>query len=218
MLDRKFTTKAAKILWGIVLVLAIGLFALGVFVTAPLANEVTGDPGLKLNIEEAGVAVVALAATFIVAGISVLSNIWDRELIERKLDSITKTLAEIREATVKPDADLLKIMEEFSRFLETNRKEIVDFIEGNQRPIQMGENAFAKTLEQVIKLIPLGDGKNWDKAHYELTIAVIEAFWCGWLSGAKASDGRYSKDYPQRFAKAIESAFAMGQTYAKERK
>ncbi len=103
-------------------------------------------------------------------------------------------------------------MSQLGRFLKVNEKELIDFIEGNQRPIAIGNNLFAKLLEELVNYIPLSTGL--DKAHIELAIAILESFWCGWLSRAKANRGAYSTDFPERMKKAIFTAFELGQDYS----
>ena len=111
-------------------------------------------------------------------------------------------------------------MAELRHFLDANKKDIVDFIESNQRPLAFPNNAFDKVLNELVRLLPMTkDGKTivLDKAHLELAIAILEAMWCGWLSQAKANRGAYPKDFPDKFKEAIYNAFEIGQNYATTR-
>jgi hypothetical protein len=106
-------------------------------------------------------------------------------------------------------------MENLGAFLEANRKDIVDFVEGNQRPMAFESNAYAKVLNELVSVFPMTKGL--DKAHNELAIAILESMWCGWLSQAKANKGSYGKDDPEKFKRSILSAFEIGQQYAATR-
>jgi hypothetical protein len=110
-------------------------------------------------------------------------------------------------------------MTNLKTFLENNKKEVVDFIESNQRPIALEDNIYNRLLQELIKQIPITKHGSvaLDKAHVELAIAILEAMWCGWLSQAKANREAYTKDYPDRFKGAIYDAFGIGQQYAEER-
>jgi len=105
-------------------------------------------------------------------------------------------------------------------FLEANRNEIVDFVQGNQRPIALSNNVYGKLLNELVSGFPMekdGTSLVLDKAHIELAIAILESLWCGWLAQAKANDGRYQKDMPQKFKELILMAFDIGKEYSKIR-
>jgi len=109
-------------------------------------------------------------------------------------------------------------MKKLRIFLEANKNEIVNFVQENQRPIDIGNNAYGRLLKELASDFPMGkDGNVLDKAHNELAIAVLESLWCGWLSQAKANDGRYAKDDPENFKQAILMAFDIGKEYSKIR-
>ena len=108
--------------------------------------------------------------------------------------------------------------EKLRAFLESNRSDIVDFVEGSQRQLPI-DSRVSKLLTELFSDFALSkDGivPVLDKAHIELAIAICEALWCGWVSQAKANRGIYN-DYPERFKQAIISAFEIGQEYAKTR-
>ena len=104
-------------------------------------------------------------------------------------------------------------------FLEHNKNDIVNFVEGNQRPIPIADNIFGKLLNKLMESIPIEkNGKvGLDKAHVELAIAVLESMWCGWLSQAKANRGVYTKEYVNTFRNAIQTAFEVGRNYSNQR-
>jgi hypothetical protein len=105
-------------------------------------------------------------------------------------------------------------MEELKQFLKTNEKAILDVIEA--KPAKIVVPAIqANLITELTKLMP--SSKGLDKAHSELALAIMESMWCGWLSEAKARDGRYSKNVPSMFIKAIKDAFEIGTEYADER-
>jgi len=109
-------------------------------------------------------------------------------------------------------------MKKLRIFLEANKNEIVNFVQENQRPIDIGNNAYGRLLKELASDFPMGkDGNVLDKAHNELAIAVLESLWCGWLSQAKANDRRYAKDDPENFKQAILMAFDIGKEYSKIR-
>jgi len=108
-------------------------------------------------------------------------------------------------------------MEELKRFLEAKRKELIDFIESNQRPIALAGNVYERLLDELVSLIPLSkNGKSiaLDKAHVELAIAILEATAAGYHKQRRTA---YAKDYPDRFKEAIYDAFDIGQRYAVDR-
>ena len=109
--------------------------------------------------------------------------------------------------------------ERLRAFLETNRSDIVDFIEETQRQIPLDGKIYPKLLTELFSVFRLSkDGivPILDKTHMELAVAICESLWCGWLSQAKANRGIH-KDYPERFKQAIISAFEIGQQYAATR-
>lgn len=111
-------------------------------------------------------------------------------------------------------------MEELKPFLDANKKDIVDFVESNQRPMAIGSNAYARLLSELTSRLPMSkDGATpvLDKAYHELAIAIIEAMWCGWLSQAKANRGAYARDWPDKFEEAICDAIKIGREYASSR-
>lgn len=105
-------------------------------------------------------------------------------------------------------------------FLETNKKELVDFIQALQRPIPSGHDVFGRLVNELVVQIPMekdGVRNVTDKAHVELGITIIEALWCGWLSQAKANRDVYTRDTPERFRQMINKAYKIGQRYATSR-
>jgi hypothetical protein len=106
-------------------------------------------------------------------------------------------------------------------FLEAHRNELVDYVEGNQRPISMGDNIYTRLLNELVKLFPMekaGVSGVQDKAHIELAIAIMESLWCGWLSQAKVNRKAYQdEEWPDKFKATITDAFDVGQTYASVR-
>lgn len=108
---------------------------------------------------------------------------------------------------------------EIDNYLRTHRKEIVDLIQEKGTAENIRGEAFENVVNHLMTVLPLGkDNQSCrDKAHEELAIAIIHSMWCGWLSQAKAADGRYTQDHVVWFRNAITSAFVIGQEYAPER-
>ncbi len=109
-------------------------------------------------------------------------------------------------------------IERLAAFVEADRKEMVDFIQGNQRPIAIGNNVYGRLLNVLVSEFPMekdGTSPVVDKAHIELAIAILQAVWCGWLSQAKANRGIYAKGWPEKFNQVIDRAFEIGQDYAR---
>jgi hypothetical protein len=112
-------------------------------------------------------------------------------------------------------------MDTLRPYLEADKRSIVDYIESNQRPVPFLDSAYANLLNKLgnwLRISKDGRPPALDKIHVELGIAIIESMWCGWLSQAKANDGRYPADAPEELKRAILDAFEVGQEYSRSRK
>jgi hypothetical protein len=67
-------------------------------------------------------------------------------------------------------------MLDLHNLLEPNKKDIFNFVEYNQRPIQIGAPLFEKLMNKLKDDWPRSHG-NYDKTHYELAIAIVESLW-----------------------------------------
>ena len=106
---------------------------------------------------------------------------------------------------------------DLSQFLESQRKQIVDYIEGRYIPNDITSNpTFNEIAKEIEMKFPLNHGAR-DQAHNVLAMAVVPSMWCGWLSQAKTNRGVYSQEYIDGFNKAITDAFQIGRTYSKDR-
>jgi hypothetical protein len=108
-------------------------------------------------------------------------------------------------------------MEELKPFLDANKKEIIDLIEGIQRVVPSGNGVETKLIAELVSRLSMQKYDQFgvtDKAHVELAHAIIEAMWCGWLSQAKANRGVYALDWPDKFEEAILDAIRIGRQYA----
>ena len=104
-------------------------------------------------------------------------------------------------------------------FLQANKNQMIDFVESLRRQLSEGLlGALQLQLKEEFRLNHPGNPPHLDKAHVELSIAMLEAMWCGWLSQAKANRGVYTQEYVDGFKKAIIDAFEIGQEYSKERR
>jgi len=108
------------------------------------------------------------------------------------------------------------MINETRMFLNENRDEIIDFVGSQQRTILTSDDVLHKTVNRLIELIPLTT--KFDKTHYELALAILETFWCGWLSQAKANRNAYPKEYPEQFKQILIDSFELGREYAKVKK
>jgi hypothetical protein len=111
-------------------------------------------------------------------------------------------------------------MLDLHNFLESNKKYIFNFVEYNQRPIQIGAPLFEKLMNKFKDDWPMSHG-NYDKTHYELAIAIVESLWIGCLSQMKenrllANDARtaYPKGTTDNLKQVIIDAFDVGRNYA----
>lgn len=112
-------------------------------------------------------------------------------------------------------------MEALLPFLNANKKDLVDLVENKPNPAPPGNTSFQKLVDELVELLPMSKGGVTgvtDKAHIELANAITEAMWCGWLSQAKANDGRYAKQWPDLFEEAIIDAIKIGRAYSLNRK
>lgn len=112
-------------------------------------------------------------------------------------------------------------MEELKAYLGTNKKQIIDFMEESiTRVVPTTDDPYTRLAKKLAEDLPMeknGQRGVTDRAHLELGRAIFESMWCGWLSQAKANRGVYSKDWPDKFEKAICDAITIGRAYAEER-
>lgn len=119
-------------------------------------------------------------------------------------------------------------MADYKKFLESKRKEIVEFIDkrppefcaltlnGKLAPI-IGD-ALSEMIFELRDTFPTRhDGKLDDipdKLHVELAKLLLEAEWLGCLSQMKENRGAYSKGNTDTFKKMICEAYDEGRRYA----
>jgi len=106
-------------------------------------------------------------------------------------------------------------MARLRKFLEENREEIVNHVEGSSETLILTK--VREKLVATFQMEKLGVTPVTDAAHVKLMAAILTAMWCGWLSQAKANRNVYDKDWPNQFREAIIDAFEVGQEYAKDR-
>lgn len=108
-----------------------------------------------------------------------------------------------------------------SDYLQSHKKEIVDYIQGNYIPANiMGNSTFNSLATELQRKFSHDHGGHIggrDEAHNVLTMAIICSMWCGWLSQAKVNRRAYPPEWVDNFKKIIADAFEMGQNYAAER-
>jgi hypothetical protein len=107
------------------------------------------------------------------------------------------------------------------QFLESQREQIVDFIEQHSIPDNItSETAFHNIANELQKRFVhnhRGEIGLRDKAHDVLAMAIICSMWCGWLSQAKTNKNSYVQEWVDNFKKAITDAFEIGQKYSEDR-
>ncbi len=112
-------------------------------------------------------------------------------------------------------------MIQMNEYLDSHKKDIVDFIEGRYIPPNITENRtfdnLATELQNKIVHYHNSQGGGRDAAHNVLAMGIICALWCGWISQAKVINTKYRQDDADSFKKAIIDAFEIGQNYANER-
>ena len=106
-------------------------------------------------------------------------------------------------------------MLDLHEFLESNKKDIFDFIEYNQRSIPESDNIFKKLMDKLKKDCPMNHG-NYDKTHYELAVAIVETVWIGCLSQMKENRSAYSEGTTANLKQVVIDAFDLGKNYAPE--
>lgn len=112
-------------------------------------------------------------------------------------------------------------MTDIDQYLKTNWKEIVGSIQGKYIPSNITSDCtFDSLATQLQKKIELqhsnGTKSERDAAHDVLAMGIICSMWCGWLSQAKANDGRYKQEWVDSFKKWITAAFEIGREHSKE--
>jgi hypothetical protein len=103
-------------------------------------------------------------------------------------------------------------------YLRSHCKEIIDSVEGSYIPIETTTGQiFNYVATEVQKTFVIDKDSRTgvrDQAHNVLTMAIICSMWCGWLSQAKATDGRYPQEWVDSFKNAVIDAFEIGQEYS----
>ncbi|MGD0477370.1 MAG: hypothetical protein ABSB29_04275 [Nitrososphaerales archaeon] len=112
-------------------------------------------------------------------------------------------------------------MKELKVYLDTNKKQIIDFMEeAIKRVVPTADDPYTRLTKRLAEDLPMeknGQRGVTDRAHLELARAIFESMWCGWLAQAKANRGVYEGDWPDKFEEAIRDAIEIGRAYAKER-
>ena len=116
----------------------------------------------------------------------------------------------------------MKLESSIRQFLESQREQIVDFIEQHSIPDNItSETAFHNIANELQKLFihnHRGQIGGRDKAHNVMAMAIICSMWCGWLSQAKINKNSYVQEWVDSFKKAITDAFEIGQKYSEDRR
>jgi hypothetical protein len=125
-------------------------------------------------------------------------------------------------ADLPPKSGILDI----EYFMESHRKEIIDFIEkkisekiSEKRvtEIKIPYKITARVINQLTKEMPFGPSRGY--IHVLLADALISSLWCGWVSNAMVNRGepKFNAEYPEQFRRAISKAYDIGRKYASER-
>jgi len=107
-------------------------------------------------------------------------------------------------------------------YMDTHKKEMVDFIEkkianNKNKEIKITGEIFDRLANQLTKEMPFGS--TVDMTHIVLANALICSLWCGWLSQAMVNkkEEKFSEEYPEKFKRAITKAFDLGKHYSHQR-
>jgi hypothetical protein len=113
---------------------------------------------------------------------------------------------------------------EFIRqFIQQNCEEIFSFVENSRRQVDLGyENQiFGRLLNELVIRFPtchcdppVQGHTEFDKAHYELAIAILQVFWCGCLPQMKENRGAYDSGSTNFFRNIITETFDIARQYA----
>lgn len=93
--------------------------------------------------------------------------------------------------------------------LEGHEGMLVDEVEAERALLDLG-NALAQKVPMTHRAI--------DKTHVVWARALRDAVWLGWLSNAKASNGRYPPELAAVILRSLQDAFRVGAEYARQRK
>jgi hypothetical protein len=114
------------------------------------------------------------------------------------------------------------VLANLNSFLEENKKDIFSFVENSRRPISLDydNNIFEKLLRYLVASFPVchcnppqPTHAEFDKVHYELTVAILEVFWCGCLPQMKENKQAYHSGATDTFRQIIIDAFDAGRRY-----
>ncbi|GEM_PF-1262300 len=115
------------------------------------------------------------------------------------------------------------MLENLNSFLEENKRDIFSFIENSRRPISLDydNNIFEKLLRHLVTGFPVchcspqqQTHAEFDKVHYELTVATLEIFWCGCLTQMKENRQAYYSGTTDIFRQILIDTFDAGKRYA----
>lgn len=110
-------------------------------------------------------------------------------------------------------------MIDIHQYLQSNRDQIVKYIQDNFIPASITSNDtfYSLAVELQNKFVHNHRGQigGRDQAHNVLTMAIICSMWCGWLSQAKTNREAYTQEWVDSFKKAITDAFEIGQELSK---
>jgi hypothetical protein len=103
----------------------------------------------------------------------------------------------------------------FRNYLSNNRREIIEWINGNVRTYfnPTGE-MYDRLANQVREEFPYGQGI--DNMHRFLTNAIMTSLWCGWFSQAATNrnDPNFSPEFIERFRNILSEAYELGRQFA----
>jgi hypothetical protein len=97
--------------------------------------------------------------------------------------------------------------------------DIFAFIENSRRPINLDYdgNIFEKLCRHLVASFPVchcnppqPTHAEFDKAHYELAVAILEVFWCGCLPQMKENKKWYPSGTIEIFRQILSDAFDAG--------
>jgi hypothetical protein len=116
------------------------------------------------------------------------------------------------------------LVEALQKFIEENSQDVFAFVENNRRPVEIGsENqVFGRLMRELVQNFPhchCQDGPHPghtepDKTHYELAIAIIEAFWCSCLAQMKENRSAYPIGTIDALRSMIINSFDIARKYA----
>lgn len=111
-------------------------------------------------------------------------------------------------------------MTEINQFIDSNKKEIVEFAERMVLPrikeFSTQPTIFNRLINQVQANMRFGDGV--DRTHIMVASAILHSMWCGWIAQEMTDkkERTFDEENLKHFIDSIIHAYNAGRKYAEE--